>query len=287
MAALLFAVPAFAENNYTGVWWNASQNGMGISLVHQVRTVSAQWFAYDVLQRPTFFYFAGPLTVDSQGHDVYSGTLFVTHSSQPMGYDASKFRAEGAGTLTMTFTGTYNATFAYAYTDPSDASRQAGTLDLTPYQFACVAPAMWNGTFCAVPMGVKATNPKPVPVGCSNWQDPCWQNSVKNGTVQLISTTATMVGVPGAETRPVMFAYFIDGTGFYRVTVLYADNGEPIAGNGSIVNGLAMAIDSAKGNGQGVLQHLADGTCWQMQWFGPNSTTGNRNVWASIQMPCL
>ncbi|HET7797735.1 MAG TPA: hypothetical protein VFK72_07620, partial [Nevskia sp.] len=175
------------EPDYGGNWWNPSLNGMGVKVNVQNGVLDADWFAYNTRGDPIFLNFAGPLKKNAQGQDFYSGSLNIIRGSPPNTYQthALLLNPAGPGSVTLTFADLQHATMIYRYTDPVDGSTQAGTLELTPYQYGCNLPAMWDGAFCVIPMGVKAMGVNQLPQGCNSWKDQCWRDAIKNGTVKL------------------------------------------------------------------------------------------------------
>lgn len=299
VAFLGFAAQAAGLNaagvpSYDGNWWNSKQNGEGLVVTHQNGKVFALFFGYSLDGRPMFFQVGGALQKTQEGFDTLPTTdAYMTTGPQPLGFDPAKVKATRVGTASITFFDPYHAAMTYQYQDPSGGSLQSGTLSLSQLQFGCDATtgAMWNNTYCVIPQGVKVTSPKSIPDGCTNWQDKCWQDSIANGTVKLIATSAKMTGLPGYDGRSLMYAYYLNtgGTtatsGPYSVQLLYADTGAPVSAT-TLAQGFGTAVDWIQGTTKGALFHGADGTCWENQWFGPDSTSGNRNVWVNVPATC-
>lgn len=296
-AAFVVALAGFANAagfdsagfvDHTGNWWNPAQNFMGVPIHQQHGLIQAEWFIYDATNKPTWLAFSGQLQHDSvTGNDTLSSPLYRTHGPQPMGYNATFAGVDtpSAGSMNITFTDACHATMHYQYTDPSGGLPQQETLTLTPLLFGDVA--------CTNPQGVKVAAVERVPSGCISTGNPCWSKALTAGSVVWLNTSARMVGAPSQYSdRPIMYGYFIDGTGGYKTDAFYADTGEPVGGDGALANGLTMAIDWVKVlNDGGLLNHQADGTCYERRWFPPTPglpgyTPGYANVWANLPMSC-
>lgn len=273
-----FAFPASAAGvngtgvpDYSGNWWNPSQNGWGLSIIEQNNIVFVLAFVYNANGQPMFVQFAGVVEKNAQGQDSLNGkTLAMSFGSQPMNYDVSKFKPVAVGTASITFSDPYHATFTYNYVDPSGGPTQNGTVAFEQLQFGCNPPQVWNGSFCVYPQGTKVATANQLPQGCNTWKDPCWAKALKDGTVKLVATSATMTGY---SNRPVMIAYYRNTTSFNGVNglwdtlIVYADDGSPIGGD--ISDGASQEMDWMTTNARGPVRHIKDtGTCAQGFWTG-------------------
>ncbi len=95
------------------MWWGgAAQNGWGIALLQQYKTLFGVWFTYDANGKATWFVMPSGIwaTLDS-----YSGHIYRTTGSAWLGhaYDANALEAVDAGTFRVRFSGD-NVTFDYA-----------------------------------------------------------------------------------------------------------------------------------------------------------------------------
>jgi photosystem II stability/assembly factor-like uncharacterized protein len=89
--------------SYADLWWaGSSQNGWGITISQQYRTLFAVWFTYDTQGRNTWFVVPGGTWTAG---NVFSGTAYRTSSSPWVGvpYDPSRFAITPVGTVTFTF----------------------------------------------------------------------------------------------------------------------------------------------------------------------------------------
>jgi hypothetical protein len=145
LCAFVFTTAHSASLFYKKTWWDPNQNGMGTFCDPQtsvtVGGVSSEiifcaWFHYTPGSQPTFLTFSGTLAKDSLGRDTLSGPLVRTNSSQPMGYDPSRFVVTTPGTFTITFNSETSAKFVYSF------EGQSGTLNWVPQIFATDATAL-------------------------------------------------------------------------------------------------------------------------------------------------
>jgi hypothetical protein len=115
-----FAVPASAAGvnalgvpDYSGNWWNSSQNGMGASIIEQNNIIFVLWFVYSAQGQPMFLQLGGPLRKNAQSQDALSGDLTITNGPQPMNFDPSKVTAKSVGSASIAFSDPYHATMTY------------------------------------------------------------------------------------------------------------------------------------------------------------------------------
>ena len=98
--------------SYGDMWWGgASQDGWGLVLTQQYRTLFATWFTYDAAGQVTWFV----MSSGTWSGNTYSGTLYRTHGTPVLGavYDASALVVTPVGTLSIAFGDPDNATMTY------------------------------------------------------------------------------------------------------------------------------------------------------------------------------
>lgn len=99
--------------SYGGLWWGGeSQNGWGIAINQQYRTLFCVWYTYDANGRAIWYVMPGGTWTAS---NVYTGTAYRTASSPWLGgaYSPASFVATSVGTVTFTFSDASNATMTY------------------------------------------------------------------------------------------------------------------------------------------------------------------------------
>lgn len=106
---------AALANNYTDLWWNASESGWGISIAQQYRTLFAVWYAYGADGQPTWYVLPGGRWAAS---DTYTGTLYRTAAAPAQfagnTFDPNAVARTAVGTMTLRFTGNNTATMIYS-----------------------------------------------------------------------------------------------------------------------------------------------------------------------------
>ena len=99
--------------SYGDLWWGgASQNGWGVSVNQQYRTLFSLWYTYDREGRPTWFVMPGGTWTAA---NTYTATAFRASGPAWLGvpYDASRHSLTAVGTVTFTFTDAQNAAMSY------------------------------------------------------------------------------------------------------------------------------------------------------------------------------
>jgi hypothetical protein len=94
------------------MWWGGvAQNGWGIAVLRQYRTLFSVWFTYDANGSPTWFVMPGGSWTDAQ---TWEGRLFRASGSAWLGaaYDPAALQLADAGSFRLHFVGD-NATFDY------------------------------------------------------------------------------------------------------------------------------------------------------------------------------
>lgn len=94
------------------IWWGGTaQNGWGIAINQQNRTLFAAWYTYGADGKPVWYTLPG----GTWSGNTYSGTLYTAQSSPWVGvnYNAASFAAIPVGTLSLAFTDANNANMTY------------------------------------------------------------------------------------------------------------------------------------------------------------------------------
>jgi hypothetical protein len=99
--------------SYGDLWWGGSaQNGWGVTLNQQYRTLFPIWYTYDRNGRATWFVMpSGTWTAAN----TYTATAYRASGARWIGvpYDASRHSLAPVGTVTFTFTDAQNAVMSY------------------------------------------------------------------------------------------------------------------------------------------------------------------------------
>lgn len=94
------------------MWWGGpQQNGWGMAVLQQYRTLFAVWFTYDAAGAPTWLVMPSGYWSDAS---TYEGRVYRTNGSTWLGrpYDPATFKLADIGTFRLRFAGD-NATFDY------------------------------------------------------------------------------------------------------------------------------------------------------------------------------
>ena len=94
------------------IWWATSaEDGWGMNIAQQGRTLFPVWYTYNAGGTTTFFSGQG----GSWNGTVWTGTLYATTSSAWLGvpYVAASFASTVVGSMTIDFSDASNATFTY------------------------------------------------------------------------------------------------------------------------------------------------------------------------------
>ena len=102
--ALGFALPASAVTtgtDFTDLWWNPSEPGWGLNVIHQNGLIFATLYVYDAAGTPHFF--SGSETRGSGNS--FSGPLYETRGTSftVSPYNAAAYGANAVGTITISF----------------------------------------------------------------------------------------------------------------------------------------------------------------------------------------
>jgi photosystem II stability/assembly factor-like uncharacterized protein len=98
---------------YSDLWWGGpAQNGWGVAISQQYRTLFSVWYTYDQSGRTVWYVVPGGTWTAS---NVYSGTAFRTTGSPWLGsaYNPAAFNVQPAGNVTFTFNDLNNAVMSY------------------------------------------------------------------------------------------------------------------------------------------------------------------------------
>ncbi|HET7729929.1 MAG TPA: hypothetical protein VFK48_07860 [Usitatibacter sp.] len=121
-------VDTTAVSDYADMWWGGrEQNGWGMALLQQYRTIFAVWFTYDAAGAPTWFVMPSGSWSDAS---TYQGPIYRAAGSAWLGkpYDAGAFRTTDVGTFRFRFSGD-TATFDYTI------DGRSGTMPLSRQPF--------------------------------------------------------------------------------------------------------------------------------------------------------
>jgi hypothetical protein len=99
--------------SYGDLWWGGTaQNGWGVSINQQYRTLFSLWYTYDRDGRPTWFVMPGGTWTAA---NTYTAAAYRASGPPWLGvpYDASRHSTAPVGTVTFTFTDAQNAAMSY------------------------------------------------------------------------------------------------------------------------------------------------------------------------------
>lgn len=161
---------------------------------------------------------------------------------------------------------------------------------------------------CVTPMGQKVYGASTLPGLCQSTSKICWTDSVANGTVKWIATSAMSSGaIPVANsTRPIVFAYYsnyagqVPGSGplFWKVAPVYADTGAlamPSLGfvntnpalSASLEGGDVAEIDWVMGTERGLIVHYkGSGGCYLADWNQAFNGWNSSNMTSRPSVTC-
>ncbi len=115
------------------MWWGGSaQNGWGVSITQQYRTLFAAWYSYDAAGNVTWFTMPG----GTWSGNTYTGSLAATTSSPWIGvpYNSNQFSASIVGTVSFAFSDAANASMTYSFTSgPFAGTTQSKSITRQPY----------------------------------------------------------------------------------------------------------------------------------------------------------
>ena len=111
------------------MWWGgAAQDGWGIAVLQQYRTLFSVWFTYDAAGVPTWYVMPQGSWIDAS---TYDGRIYRTEGAPWLGkaYDPSRFRTVDVGSFRFRLTGDSTATLSYS------VEGRSGMLQLTRQPF--------------------------------------------------------------------------------------------------------------------------------------------------------
>lgn len=106
------ATDAAAQILVNDIWWaGETENGWGVSIAQQDRSLFAAWYTYDADGKATWFITSGGTWVGT----IYTSQLFATTGSAWLGarYDAAALRTQSVGSVTFNFSDANNAKMTY------------------------------------------------------------------------------------------------------------------------------------------------------------------------------
>jgi hypothetical protein len=98
---------------YGDLWWGGTaQNGWGVAISQQYRTLFSVWYTYDQAGRTLWYVIPGGTWTSA---NTFTGTAYRTTGSAWVGqpYNAGALQATSVGTVTFTFHDRDNATMSY------------------------------------------------------------------------------------------------------------------------------------------------------------------------------
>jgi hypothetical protein len=117
------AAPAI---DYSGVWWNPSESGNGVSITHLANTVFVAWYAFDTVGKATWYV----LTCNTGGGNSCSETLYSANGpALGPSFDITRVQLKNIGPATLTFNSNGGARLVY------QASGQTITKDFVRFVF--------------------------------------------------------------------------------------------------------------------------------------------------------
>lgn len=121
LLALLLALSCNAKANSFGtdlsdIWWNSSESGWGVNIIHQNNVLFMTFFIYGTGGNPGW-YVAPDVEYQGQsgGSLVYTGALYATTgTSFAAPWNANQLNVRQAGTVTLTAISITHATLSYS-----------------------------------------------------------------------------------------------------------------------------------------------------------------------------
>ena len=99
---------------YGDLWWGGTaQNGWGVAINQQYRTLFSVWYTYDQTGRTVWYVVPGGAWTST---NVFSGTAYRTTGSPWLGsaYNPAALVAQAVGTVNFTFAGIDSAVMSYS-----------------------------------------------------------------------------------------------------------------------------------------------------------------------------
>jgi hypothetical protein len=211
-----------------------------------------------------------------------SGTVSVTVKNGTA--TVAGATALGAAGRSIVWTPSASLAFSTSYSVSASASDLSGNVGTATGVVMTVAdPTAWWPPATITPVGVKVFGAAQIPAGCTSWFQQCWKDLVKSGGMKFIETPAVMTGV---NSRPIVFAFYQNASGIWKVLPMYRDTGELVSSD--ISSGVSIEIDWAQGTTLGGAFHeKTSGDCYETTWFPPTTTPGVRSAeWANTKVTC-
>ena len=115
--------------SYGDLWWGGvAQNGWGLSINQQYRTLFSVWYTYDAAGRNVWYVVpSGQWTSETS----FAGTAYRANGSAWLGrpYDASAFSTTPVGRVTLSFSDPGHAAMSYAI----DGVSQSKPIERVPF----------------------------------------------------------------------------------------------------------------------------------------------------------
>ncbi len=125
-----FGVPdSTPAASYGDLWWGGKpQDGWGIAINQQYRTLFAVWYTYDRAGKPVWYYVPGGQWTSEA---VFTGKAYRASGSAWLGkpYDPSAFHADAAGSVTLSFTDLSHGVMTYTL----DGVTQSKPIERQPF----------------------------------------------------------------------------------------------------------------------------------------------------------
>ncbi len=125
--ALFFFVTASLGNclaDYSGLWWDPSKGGQGVSIFQNQNSICGAWYLYDSSGKDMWLVFTGVL---SPGSTFTAQLLQYTGPALGTPWDINQVKSSNKGTVTLAFNTDTSITMNYTVNGIS------GTLNLEPF----------------------------------------------------------------------------------------------------------------------------------------------------------
>ncbi len=189
------SAPMASASNYTDLWWNPSESGWGINLIHQADIVAAAWYTYDSVGNPVWL-IASP---GKQADGSYTGRVFRASSGTPLlqinGTAAVQPGAmQDVGNVSLRFTDGEKATMSFTVDGVTQTKNIQRYAFSSPRSVCTTAPAGNPGgsgdgnCFPGYTVNDRRT--------FRNTSQIVGQPQVNDGSTELVSGTTTYQGHP-------------------------------------------------------------------------------------------
>ena len=111
--------------SYGDLWWGGdAQNGWGVTIAQQYRTLFLAWYTYDTAGKATWYYVSGGEWIAA---NTYRGRAYRASSSAWLGatYDPAAFSSQDVGEVMLTFSDPSHATMTYTIDGVTQAKQVA------------------------------------------------------------------------------------------------------------------------------------------------------------------